>query len=277
MKEVNHTHITEMRTTIKIITLNPNSAEVLELSNLLDSQGLAHDVVPGVDGRKEFPLLEKGESIDQLGSLRTQQIKLTKSEVGCYLSHFRIIKKAYNSGLERVCILEDDVLIEPDFGEVLLSLETLSDEFEHIRLMGLKRHKRKNIRQVSKHHQLTRPVKGLCGAQGYIINRCGMEKVLQHGHVIAEPIDKFYDHFWSINLKSYCIEPHIIWERPITKSSIIKISRDAATKPIGKRLRKHIVKLQRGFKRRMYIMKNWNEFLPAEKSAHVMGKTSRIR
>lgn len=266
-----------MKTTIAVITLNPDSKKVHELLSLLADQDLRYEVVLGTDGREKFPPLEEGESLDQSKSLKMQLVELTTSEVGCYLSHFRTIKNAYDEGLERICVLEDDVLIESDFKKVLSLIEKLPDEIEHIRLMGLKRHRRKNVCKVGENHRLTRPVKGPCGAQGYVLSRCGMEKVLQHGHVISEPIDKFYDHFWNTNLKSYCIEPHIIWERPIVESSIIKASRDKATKPLGKRLQKHLIKLQRGFKRRMHIFRHWNDFLPAEKAKIVVGRTARIR
>ena len=277
-----NSNLAEMKTAIVIITLNPNSEQVQELSSFLESQGLTFKLEKGVDGRKSFPNLEKDEYVDQKKSLKMQQVKLTQSEVGCYLSHFRTIKKAYNENLDQVCILEDDVLIEPDFKKVLSLVEKLPDEFEQVRLMGLKRHKRKNVCEISTSHRLVRPVKGLCGSQGYVLNRRGMKKILQYGGIISEPIDKFYDHFWEIDLKSYCIEPHVIWERPIIKSSIIKssiikASRSEATKPIGKLLKKHIAKLQRGLKRRLYIFKHWNDFFPAKKPANAMGRTARIR
>ncbi len=266
-----------MKIPIAIITLNPDSTRVRELSSQLTEQNLTYEIFLGVDGRNEFPSLKEGERIDQSQSLKKQLVELTKSEVGCYLSHFRAIKKFYEAGLKQICILEDDVLIEPYFGEVLHSLEALSKKIEHVRLMGLKRHKRKNVCQLDKRHKLIRPLKGLCGTQGYVVNRCGMRKILHHGNVIAEPIDKFYDHFWDINLRSYCVEPHIIWERPVVKSSISKVSKDEAAKPIGKFLRKHLVKLQRGFKRRAHLLRYWNDFFPAKKSAIPMGKTARIR
>ena len=134
-----------MKTTIAVITLNPDSKKVHELLSLLADQDLRYEVVLGTDGREEFPPLEEGESLDQSKSLKMQLVELTTSEVGCYLSHFRTIKNAYNEGLERICVLEDDVLIESDFKKVLSSIEKLPDEIEHIRLMGLKRHRRKNV------------------------------------------------------------------------------------------------------------------------------------
>ncbi len=265
-----------MKTTIAVITLNPDSEKVQELLSHLAKQNLSAQVIAGVDGRAGFPKLAEEESIDQARSLKMRLIELSKSEVGCYLSHFRIIKNAYNEGLDRICILEDDVLIESDFGRVLSSLETLPDTIEHIRLMGLKMHKRKEVFSLSDSHTLTRPVKGLCGTQGYVISRSGMKKVLKHGSSISEPIDKFYDHFWDINLKSYCIEPHVIWERPIIESSIVKASRSEASRVGWKKVKRHLIKMQRGFKRRVYLLKNWNQFFPAKKTEMPMGKTARI-
>jgi len=266
-----------MKTSIAIITLNPASEDVQELVSLLASQGLTGTLVEGVDGRNEFPTLIDGERIDQNRSLKRQLVELTKSEVGCYLSHFRTIKNAYDRGLGRICILEDDVLIEPGFKEVLASIEKLPDEFEHVRLMGLKLHRRKNVCEIGENHMLTRPVKGLCGAQGYVLNRSGMEKILRHGSTISEPIDKFFDHFWDIDLKCYCVEPHVIWERTITKSTIVKICKHDATRSFPKFLRKHILKIRRGFKRRVYILRNLTGFLFAKKPEIAMGRTARIR
>lgn len=221
--------------------------------------------------------MEGGERIDQVRSLKMYQVELTKSEIGCYLSHFRTIKNAYKKGLETICILEDDVLIEPNFGEILRALETLPDKYEHIRLMGLKIHKRKNVCNIYKQHNLTRPVKGPCGAQAYVLNRSGMKKILSHGEVISEPIDKLYDHFWDIDLWSYCIEPHAVWERSVNESSIIKKCRNKATQPFGKWLEKQVTKIKRGFKRRAYLLKYWNDFFPATKPVIPIGKTERIR
>lgn len=266
-----------MKTSIAIITLNPASAQVQELSNFLSNQGLANEIIQGVDGRKSFPILEENEHVDRNETLKMRFGELTKSEVGCYLSHFRTIKKMYNSGIDRLCILEDDVLIEPNFSHVFNELKILPDEFEHVRLMGLKRHKRKDIFKIGTDHRLTRPVKGLCGTQGYILSRSGMKKILTRGHVIAAPIDKFYDHFWDIDLKSYCVEPHIIWERNIIKSSIVKSSTRKATRSLGKFVQWHINKLKRGLKRRAYILKYWNDFLPANKQIGEIGRTARIR
>jgi len=265
-----------MEIPVHIITLNPKAAPVQKLKGQLAAQGITANLFPGVDGRKEMPPLQEGESINQHRSLEMRMIELTPSEIGCYLSHLRAIKKAYNTGLSRICLLEDDVLVEDTFCAILSEVETLPEEVEFVRLMGLKVHKRKIVSSLGNTHRLTRPVKGLCGTQGYVVNRAGMKKIIERGSEISEPIDKFYDHYWDIDLHSYAIEPHLIWERVADFSTIAKQSRGNATKPLDKRIKKHQVKLSRGNRRRIYMLRHWNEFAGASKPKGKQGRTERI-
>jgi len=262
---------------IYILSLAPNSNEVTELLAQLKSQNLKGEVLLGVDGRKGFPAVEQDENINQTRSLKMRLVELTSGEIGCYLSHLRAIKKAFKQGYERICILEDDVLIEDDFATILSEVKNLSSEVELVRLMGLKTHKRKIVDRLGESHNLTRPIKGLCGTQGYVLNRSGMQKVIYRGSSVAEPIDKFYDHFWDIDLKTYNIEPHLIWERTDTKSAIAKISRNKAAKPLRKRISKHYIKIVRSLKRRAYILKYQSEFKPATIPIGKMGRTARMK
>jgi glycosyl transferase, family 25 len=262
---------------IYIISLEPNSPEVAELLKALKSQSLTAEIRLGVDGRQGMPELEDGESLDQALSLKMRLVELSSGEIGCYLSHLRTIKHAYQADFSRICILEDDVELEEDFSQILAKLETLPDTVELVRLMGLKTHKRKTLCSLGDRHVLARPVKGLCGTQGYVLNRIGMEKIIRLGSALAEPIDKFYDHFWDIDLRTYSVEPHLIWERAKTVSSIPKNSRKKAAKPLLKRLAKHRIKLTRGLKRRAYLFKHRADFFPATLPPGKMGKTARMK
>lgn len=262
-----------MNIPVQIITLAPESAPVQELLKQLVKQGIAANTSLAVDGQKEMPSLLPEESINQTQSLKIRLIELSPSEIGCYLSHLRLIKKAYAENIPRLCILEDDVLIENSFKQVLSKIKELPNEIEFVRLMGLKLHKRKILSPLGDSHKLTRPVKGLCGTQGYVINRKGMELVLACGNTISEPIDKFFDHYWDIPLRCYCVEPHLIWERPRTPSSI---TRGNASKSLLKRIRRHQIKLTRSFRRRIYILRQITDFTPASKPTEKPGKTDRI-
>ena len=262
-----------MKTDIKIITLFPDSETSLKLQNKIKQQQGIATFFAAVDGREKTPELLSGEQIDTQRTINYRGNRLNSSEIGCYLSHYRCIYEAYNNNIDKICILEDDVDIEDSFYEHLQHIFALPDHFEMIKLMELKRCKRKIAHALSETHQLTRPEKGTLGAQGYIINRAGMKKILQEGSVLWQPIDKLYDHFWETNVHTFVVEPHLIWERE-TDSSIIKPS---FKKPqtSHKNIAWHLRKLKRSIHRKIYILKRARDFYPHKKAQQQQGKTNR--
>lgn len=265
----------QARNAVRVITLDNQIPTVINLLESLKAQGVNATFFAAVDGRHGSPELHDGEFLDQQKSIDTRMVALTGGEIGCYLSHLRAIQQAWNEGLTHLCLLEDDTEIEPDFADVLEKLFALPDDYEFVRLMGLKLHKRKVVMDLNR-HRLVRPIKGLCGTQGYVVNRRGMEKIIRQGSHIYKPIDKFYDHFWEIDLKAFCVEPHLIWERPST-SNIKKESRRVAASTVGKKWLSQILKLKRSFKRRVYITTRFFGFFPNSKPPREIGKTARIR
>ncbi|WP_299943690.1 glycosyltransferase family 25 protein [uncultured Microbulbifer sp.] len=260
-----------------VITLHPRGEGVHGLLDVLRSQRLRTGLVAGIDGRTDFPQLETGEYIANAATRWRHLCELTSSEIGCYLAHLRTINRAYRAGFNRICILEDDVQLEPDFGRVLAELERLPPEVEMIRLMGLKLRKRRVVKILGDGiHKLVRPERGWCGAQGYLINREGMQKVLNYANRILKPIDKVFDHFWQFDLHLYGVEPHLLWETEHA-SSIVKsnMGRTKVTSwlywlhPIGK--------LWRSVGRHYYLIRHTRAFYPAQKPHRRTGRTMRIK
>ncbi|AWF80250.1 hypothetical protein BTJ40_05175 [Microbulbifer sp. A4B17] len=260
-----------------VITLQPNSEGVDLLLSAGKIQRLHINTIEGIDGRSGIPELEADEQIATNITRWRHLCELKSSEIGCYLAHLRAIRRAYHSGLDRVCILEDDVQLEPSFGRILSELEQLPENIEMVRLMGLKIRKRKVVQVLNDGvHQLVRPERGWCGAQGYLINRAGMEKVLNYANRIFEPIDKVFDHFWQFDLRLYGVEPHLLWENEHI-SNIVKsnIHRTKVAQwlywlhPFGK--------LWRSIGRHAYLWQHSKEFYPAEKPKQRIGRTARIK
>lgn len=243
----------------------------------LASAGFPAEVFVGVDGRSGMPAMEKEERLVPLKSFWRHQCEMTSSEVGAYLSHLRLIRRSYEQGCQRICIFEDDVEFEPAFALVMNELVALPDEYEMIRLMGLKIRKRKVIRAFSDGvHQLVKPERGILGAQGYILNRSGMEKILGHACSIYEAIDKVYDHFYEYDLRSYGVEPHIIFEN-VHPSSIVKSNRARTPVPLWVRVLYPIGKGLRSMQRHRYLRQHHDEFYPAEKPRQRPGRSVRLR
>ncbi len=266
-----------VRTPCEIITLHPEHPTVQKLLASLIAQGVVAQTIAGVDGRSGLPPLEANEQLVPATTRRRHLCELNNSEVGCYLAHLRALRRAYDSGLERICILEDDVELEAGFARVLAELEQLPDEIEMIRLMGLKIRRRKVVKRLSDGvHQLVRPERGCLGTQGYLINRAGMRKILDYGSRIFEPIDKLYDHFWEYDLRLYGVEPHLIWETA-GGSSVIKSNVAKARVAVWLYWLHPIWKLSHSVSRHWYLWRHRSEFYPARRPTSKPGRTARMK
>ena len=267
-----------MNTSYWIITLKPESESVQELQQALKSQGLEASLFQAVDGRTAMPALEPGEKLAKHRTRLRHLCDLTPPEVGCYLSHLRLIKMAWNEGFESICILEDDVKLEPDFARIMEEITKLPSEVEMVRLMGLKIRKRKVVQPLGDgSHQLVRPERGWLGTQAYYLNRTGMEKVLKHASTIKEPIDKMYDHFWEGGLRLFGVEPHLVYEANAAPSSIAKSNRQRAKVSRIYYLLHPIVKAVFSINRHAHLLRNKNGFYPTAKPPYRVGKSSRLR
>jgi len=258
-----------------IISLNSQSENTKKLITDLRTEGLAPQLFDAVDGRQDMPELKDGEKISNLRSLINRRRLLTSTEVGCYLSHYRLIKCAYEAGESHVLIFEDDAILEPNFSDTLKEIVQLADDYHLVRLMARKVRKRIILADLTPHYHLTKPIRGALGAQGYILNRAGMKKILTQGKVLSMPIDKLYDSFFLFNLNCYCVEPHCIYE--LDHPTQIDKAYDQVDKGLLLQLVWRANKLYRSVRRRVYFFKHFNEHKNATYPDKKMGKSSRIR
>ena len=240
----------------------------------LSDQGISSVLVQAVDGRHAMPALNPGESLHPERTLRYRRAPLTSSEVGCYLSHLRLIRKAFEQNAQNLFILEDDVRPEPGLAELVDQLEHLPPHMHLVRLMGLKLRKRRVLQSLTKDFDLVRPTRGALGTQGYVLNRQGMQKVLQAGGDIIYPIDKLYDSFFLYGLNCYSVEPHAL-EETAGASSVQKHYNEQL--PLRTHIGFHANKLHRSLRRRVNYLANYREFAQASKPLASIGKSARLR
>ncbi|MBQ0758708.1 MAG: glycosyltransferase family 25 protein [Zhongshania sp.] len=245
---------------IAVISLEPQSPSVLNLLSSLADLGFGATIFPAVDGRSAMPELLADESLDQRMAVIRRCAEVSTAEIACFLSHARAIRQAYERGAQHLLILEDDVEILTGFSEVLHAVVALPSDAEMVRLMGLKRRRRKVIARLASGWQLVRPMRGWCGTQGYVINRGGMAKFIQHGQVISMAIDSFYDCFWETGIRAYGVEPHVLVERE-HESSIKKQWGNMAPSTMTL-ARWRAFKLYRGLLMRYYRLANYSDFYP---------------
>ncbi|KAA8499732.1 putative inactive glycosyltransferase 25 family member 3 [Porphyridium purpureum] len=124
---------------------------------------------------------------------------VTKGQVGCSMTHVRIMRDAWFSGLQRVLVLEDDVYLTD---EMMATLKHDLDEIdERAAVLGKPWHYL-FLRRYSLHSVLNDPVyvelsRGLkvthpqpsWGNSAYVLSRAGMEWLLSHFIAYEVPID----------------------------------------------------------------------------------------
>ena len=258
-----------------VISLNPDEPNFGRLMNSLEEQGIHPEHFPAVDGRSAYPSLEGKERISERMSMLRVRRLLTSSEVGCYLSHLRAVKKAYNEGYDYVCVLEDDVVIEPEFGNTIRAL--LSENLDIVRLMALKLRRRKPLRDIVYGVMLTRPERGTLGTQAYMMSRTGMKKFIDHASVIYEAIDHVLDHFFLFDLETYAVEPHVAFELDNGSTIVKKHDKPSRTPNLFERIAYHPVKLYFSLRRHWYLLRHQEDMYPASWPLNRPGKSSRLR
>jgi len=241
----------------------------------LQQQGLPSQWFDAVDGRHVQPSLLPGENLNIQKALVRHQQALTNSELGCYLSHYRAIKQAYDAGYNYVCIIEDDVVVEPQFGDVVRAL--MQENLDLVRLMALKLRRRKVVKELLAGTILTRPERGTLGTQAYLFSRNGMKKFIHHAGDIYEAIDHVLDHFFLYDLDLYAIEPHAAYEL-VRESSIQKKPSSNSLKPnLWQKILHPWAKLRFSMQRHAFMKAKKEQLYPNELPKQLPGKSARLR
>ena len=182
---------------------------------------------------------------------------LTPNEIGCYLSHYRLYEKIIGENIQRAVILEDDVEISDDFPKILHALNGAPDDWEFIRLAGIRARKGKEVAKLSDKYRVVRLLNTACGAQAYLINLRGAKKLLKYGREITRQLDIMIDRYWENGLRIMAVLPY-----PASPSdrfdSTIGPGREDVWRQPGKRMirvRTKMAKLVDGIYKRIYNLR----------------------
>lgn len=130
--------------------------------------------IPAIDGKKISNILH--DTIDGI-TFTNNYVDLIHNEVGCLLSHLKAIKTAYDNGLDQVLILEDDCSLDLMVfwkNNLTAVLENLGKpDWEVFQL-----YTGNCIDFKSKSCTLQTGKKDCWGCVAYLINRRGMEKIV---------------------------------------------------------------------------------------------------
>lgn len=166
-----------------------------------------------------------------------------KNEIGCFLSHLSIYRKMIDDKIEHALILEDDIEINPELGNIINSIMKLSGPWQII-LLGHHSQSSRNIPtpesrwgkiSLQGRFTLCRPCDLAQGAYGYLINLSGAKQLIKLIDKIDKPIDLYtgsdqYTNLYIVNPPIININQHLtdnynsMEERTIAMSSLAQLS-----------------------------------------------------
>jgi glycosyl transferase family 25 len=209
---------------IIVINLKQDVSKREIISKNLNLLGLEFSFFEAVNG-KELTDREFNNVYNFKNSLIQKRKVLSRSEIGCALSHFEVYQKMIDNNVDKIILLEDDAIIGQDFIEALNIVSLLPKNWE-IFLLGSNGGNIRvcngylNIKKNYSNFKVGIPLKVTHGTCGYIINRKGALRMLSYSKLLYLAIDQYTGDRSKMN--TYAIYPRVVSINASLKSSIIK-------------------------------------------------------
>ena len=170
---------------------------------------LEYVLVEAVDG-KQIKLPHPNFSHLRYSALHGKRANL--GELGCYLSHLKVLKKFIESEHSQALICEDDIEFNPAIKKIIEEALNCGIKFDLLRLSGgsnINKEKGSPFKLKKLHDKFYLSINfGFKSGTGcYLINRKGATAILKRLSTMSLPIDHAIDRDWLLNLKSLSVTP----------------------------------------------------------------------
>jgi glycosyl transferase family 25 len=148
---------------------------------------------------------------------------MTPGELGVLLSHSHIYEKIVQENIETALVLEDDVVFEDDFLDVLRALLTTKTRWDIIRFLGSEKIYRLGCRKIEPlvgKYWLARLPGTHGGAHGYLVTLRAAKVLLEHTRRSWVPIDTLQGRCWNTGLESLVVHPTPLYPDPAAGTTI---------------------------------------------------------
>ena len=186
------------------------------ISNQLQQLSQEFEFVEGVDWKDIDPssLSQTASHIKIKNSYRT----LTLGQMGCNLSHRKILKWLVDSSERMIAVMEDDVRLSNDFPDVLDVIETTTKPFDIVFLGsrftedGLV-----NLVPLTDKFNFSLSKAREKGGWGYVITKEAAKEFLRIFPKVTGPIDDALHAYYLHGLKTYTLNPQIVFHEEEAK------------------------------------------------------------
>lgn len=247
-----------------VINLERDVERRSHMQRLLNNLDIDAEFIPAVDGTK---LTDADKAMyNETQALKIYGSPMLPTEIGCYLSHYRLLQRIVRDNIPFALILEDDLDISPSLPATVTELLHQPDpSWLVVRLESL----RSRVVNPQTNRECGKPVMTLTagvlyklgvhvlGFGAYLISREGAKRMLDYGQRIFMPIDQTMDRFWDNGIVPYVVRPFPIRQRTDFESRIGSRPKGRhLSQPLKFRLWRRWQRLVDGINKRIYARVN---------------------
>lgn len=147
---------------------------------------------------------------------------LRSSEVGCYLSHIRVMQAFLAQPHEYAVILEDDVILNRDTADLVeeLTASGAPDDWDMVKFEAHHKGMALPLRRLGGAYRLCALPTRSQGSAAYLVNRKTAAAFIERLLPMLVPYDHAFDRGWAMGLRMRAIVPWPIGTRPGVISTI---------------------------------------------------------
>lgn len=171
---------------VYLVNLDKDTEKLAVADRQLKSLNIAYERVSAVYG-KSMSAAEKRKAVNYFRWWCAQGRPVADGEIGCALSHYGIYKKMQAKPAEPVCILEDDVVLNPRFPEILDFVERNID-VARPQVIILSDHTNQYAEAQPSEPKLVSSAGGMC-TEAYVVTPAAAAALLHQNLPMMVPCD----------------------------------------------------------------------------------------
>ena len=208
-----------------VINLKDAQPRREHMERQLRAMGIKAEFVPAVDGAGLCA--SDRAAYDAARARRAYGAEMIDAELGCYLSHYRLLQRIVEANIALALVMEDDIEISADLPQIVRGLADVPDWLV-VRLESL----RGGVLRPETVKAMGRPIADLgsatlyrldthtLGLGAYLIRKEGARRMLNYGRSIFMPIDHTMDRYWENGIVPYVVRPFPVRQMDVFESRI---------------------------------------------------------
>ena len=241
--------VSAMDIPVYVISLARALERRANISGRLGDAKVQYEIVDAVDG-KTLALEKLGNRLQNDLAYKRYQHRLTKNEIGCFLSHYNLWERMLSERTPCALILEDDACWKPGFFDVVAALPKCGWHWDYVLLSGGEpRRVESELCDLPHGHRLVRHHRPGWTAAAYLLTLAGAEKAHRQCYKIDGHVDGTMRQYWRNGLAFYEVTPSPAYQSD--EPSQIGYAHRTPLSPTEKRRRSRM-RNYRGFRRKLY-------------------------